>query len=149
MHTKEVVYKCDKCTYTTYSQSHMSRHKRIHSNKKLFICKICKASFNRKIFLNNHFAKHEQLKEYCSFYQCQYCAYKSTFLANVKKHENDKHTKSVKYYCDKCEYWCTRKSTLKRHKYTHETDKPFKCFLCEYQAGESATLRNHINKNHK
>lgn len=148
IHTKEISYKCDNCTYVTYTQTQLALHKRTHLNKKLYICEICKQGFNRKQYLNAHFSKHNELKSKCVFHECKYCQYKSEYLSNVKQHENMKHTKSIKYFCDKCQYFSTKKSHLKSHIYTHKTKKPFKCVQCDYQAAQSSNLKIHIKSKH-
>lgn len=148
-HTKETLFKCELCAFTTYVRSNLMRHKRVHSDEKEFLCEICRTGFNSKRQLEFHFAKHEELKPKCTFYKCKYCDYKSVVLGSVKDHENYKHTKKVKHFCSECDYWTTTKSVLRCHMYTHGVEKPLKCPQCEYRAIRPNVLETHLKNKHK
>ena len=64
IHTKEVVYRCDQCNFTTYRKSNLRPHlKNVHEKYKPNKCDKCFAAFLTKRELNKHFEnKHPGLK---------------------------------------------------------------------------------------
>ncbi|XP_047514710.1 zinc finger protein 714-like [Pieris napi] len=76
------------CTYNTNNSSNMSKHRRTHSQIKLYQCDQCTFSTKFSNSLNVHKRLHTQEKPFA----CHNCDYKCNSSSNLKKHLNHRHS---------------------------------------------------------
>ncbi|CAH4016775.1 RE1-silencing transcription factor-like [Pieris brassicae] len=76
------------CTYNTNNSSNMSKHRRTHSQNKLYLCDQCTFCTKFSNSLNVHKRLHTQEKPFA----CQNCDYKCNSSSNLKKHVNHRHS---------------------------------------------------------
>ncbi|CAK1548331.1 unnamed protein product [Leptosia nina] len=75
------------CTYTTKNSSNMSKHKRTHSDYKLYLCDQCTFSTKFSNSLNVHKRLHTNVKPFL----CPHCDYRCNSSSNLKKHIGHRH----------------------------------------------------------
>ena len=87
---REIVYKCEKCSYTTKSNKNMKSHTGKHKNrlKGTFVCDQCSYTSKQK----GHLDIHVRSKHKGEVLKCDICNYSATQLSNLKRHRLAKHT---------------------------------------------------------
>ena len=179
---------CTKCDFTadTYSKvfQHLkNEHKALLQEEKqvdvrnLKKEKYSKASDFGKSLVPFNTDAVNKLKSYgCD--QCEYKAYKKTFL---KRHVKTEHSTNIPntFNCNKCEFTSSKKSHVRTHssikhndnewtkkkryccdKCEYKTDKTFhlknhnyrehgKCIYCEFVSFEKSELNDHLHRNHQ
>jgi uncharacterized Zn-finger protein len=73
-----------------------------------FFCDVCHASFNQKIHLTKHSAKHTGIKPF----KCSECNYSTVERSHLKVHVRV-HTGEKPFKCPFCDYATAQSSTLK------------------------------------
>jgi len=73
-----------------------------------FNCDVCHASFNQKIHLTKHSAKHTGIKPF----KCPECNYSTVERSHLKVHLRV-HTGEKPFKCPYCDYATAQSSTLK------------------------------------
>ena len=73
-----------------------------------FSCSVCEASFNQKIHLKKHSAKHTGIKPF----KCNECSYSTVEKSHLKVHSRV-HTGEKPFKCTICTYATAQSSTLK------------------------------------
>ncbi|XP_073846830.1 uncharacterized protein [Musca autumnalis] len=123
------------CNFTGYSLNDMIKHDRLdHLKEPRFICRKCKSSFTRQVFLDYHLDTEDYGRYVC--YKCQVVFYKQHHL---NLHLMEHSLQSMKYKCHLCnmEFLCIadrRKHCVeKQHDWR---DKPY------IQIDRSATITN-------
>ena len=88
-------------------------------------------------------------KETDGYYKCNFCPFRSTFRAELTKH-NKKHTSRRKYVCAMCSFSSEQKSAVKEHMETkHKSNdsatrkQTYKCSQCSYQTFEKSQIISH------
>ena len=87
---REIVYKCEECSYTTKSNKNMKSHTGKHKNrlKSTFVCDQCSYTSKQK----GHLDIHVRSKHKGEVLKCDICNYSATQLSNLKRHRLAKHT---------------------------------------------------------
>lgn len=83
------IYSCgfDDCTYTSKLLSNITKHKRIHTGEKPYLCDRCSFRSNFANSLKTHRRLHTEERPY----QCPTCEYKCNSISNLKKHSQTRH----------------------------------------------------------
>nr|CAI5868656.1 unnamed protein product [Callosobruchus analis] len=124
------IHKCTKCSYETTISSHLKSHLSKHSETPAICtfskCLHCKASFRKKISLDDHILKNHP-----------------NFVSSVT---------SKVHKCTKCNFETTMCTHLKRHLMTH-AETPDKhllstCAFCHAPFKSRTSLDDHILKKH-
>lgn len=170
------LFKCDKCSYKTFSLSSLNNiHKRIHNTQKAFLCDICAKAFKNPKQLSTHKAIHKISHKICNFlceicnrpfasrrllrlhtegvhqqlkrFTCNYCDYKANSKSAVQLHER-KHTGLKPYHCTLCSYATSDHNSFRRHKSKHTKDYAYACPYCDYGCIQSSTFKIHLRTKH-
>ncbi|XP_052741254.1 zinc finger protein 260 isoform X2 [Bicyclus anynana] len=76
-------------------------------------------------------------------YSCETCNYKCTKKNLLFKHKRT-HTTEKPYSCEICNYKCATKYYLALHKRTHTGEKPYSCDVCNNKFTRNSSLFNHM-----
>merc|ERR1719370_699595 len=119
-------FKCDVCSYSTISASHLKQHRDIHSQAKLYRCKKCSYASNTKYKLTRH-KRIIHNNEKMRWYRCSYCTYSTIYSKCYKAHQNRKVScrdrRSVKELkCDECSFQTNWNEDLRKHKLREHID---------------------------
>ena len=148
IHDREIVYKCDHCTYETCDKYAFNRHiKSMHEGYKRFKCGFCVKSFFDSERLKRHVTcVHEKLKNY----KCNYCTKAFGQKGVLKSHISAIHDQ-VKFDCEKCSFRTSYRESLDRHmklrhikKSMHEGYNKFKCDFCSKSFLDNVRLKRHV-----
>ncbi|VEN40747.1 unnamed protein product [Callosobruchus maculatus] len=158
------VYECTLCSFkSTISdcfKEHVLKHSETNTNFKSSTCTYCKATFKRKITLNNHIVKkHPNLIASVTnkIHKCSRCSYKTTMSSHMKSHDLAIHSKTppicTPRTCFHCKATFKRKITLDNHIIKKHpnfissvTSKIHKCPKCTFATTTSTHLKNHLIK---
>ncbi|GBM67614.1 Zinc finger protein 782 [Araneus ventricosus] len=116
---------CDICEDEFSDKSHLKKHFRCHTKKKLHSCNIC----SKEIFEKNmtlHFRTHTNEKPY----SCDVCHKEFSHESHLNSHYRT-HTNEKPYSCDVCHKMFSHKSVLNAHYRTHTNEKPYSCDVCD------------------
>ena len=107
LHLGILKYYCKDCDYKCYAKSHMRRHmisKHNSENKKILEigCEKCVNGEEH----DECFTTHKNGKDYKGKYSCNDCTYKSDIKGSMRKHNESKHMKIVKFFCKDCDFKC-------------------------------------------
>ncbi|XP_046404035.1 zinc finger protein 814-like isoform X2 [Ischnura elegans] len=152
IHKKEATFNCIECGKDFDSKKSYSRHMNsgIHGGRKktksaeygVFVCDICGKVFDAKHVLSLHVNRvHTGRKPK----ECNYCDYKSTSEANVKRHM-DFHSEDRNFICEHCGACFYTLNALKEHHlYVHSEERNFHCSEC----GKSFKMKSGLNRHLK
>jgi len=123
-HDNERTYKCEDCGKDFKRNSHLTRHKKIHSeNPKPFICTIdnCCQNFSTK----QHLERHIQLIHFCEKFKCGDCELLFNKKRLLLKHEFEVHNKGNPFLCEikECSKIFFRECDFIKHSQLHEIKK--------------------------
>nr|CAI5868650.1 unnamed protein product [Callosobruchus analis] len=159
------IHKCTKCSYETTISSHLKSHLSKHSETPAICtfskCLHCKASFRKKISLDDHILKNHPnfvSSVTSKVHKCTKCNFETTikhWLDNhvIRKHPNfiDSVTSKV-HECTLCGFKTTISAYFKRHMLKHpETISYYNfstCTHCDRSFRSKSLLDNHLIKKH-
>ena len=114
IHTSDT-FGCNECDHKSNNEGNLQIHRRVHSDAKIFKCKLCEKAFKWKSSLNCHVeAAHS--KSAPSF-MCEECSHPFKDKNNLAKHMFT-HKAEKPHTCDKCGKGWIRLDFLKNHKCT-------------------------------
>ncbi len=173
-HSKEIVYSCDKCDYTTLTASAFYFHgrevhntkefkcfecddifadklklnfhvKKVHDSKGLPTCEICNISYAKRSRLNRHNANLHTPKTL----RCRKCKHVAKSLYELRQHTADKHARPKPYQCEYCSKSYQYPSSLYKHTNDYHTKtREYSCDLCDYSSFSLDCYRSHLRHMH-
>ncbi|XP_029928604.1 zinc finger protein ZFAT isoform X2 [Myripristis murdjan] len=155
-HTKEHMYYCSQCSYSSITKSCLKRHLIQKHSGILLPCPNpgCKYTTPDKYKLQAHLRTHQEQGESVSCPVCQ----QSFPERRLKKHIKTSHPDSVSMqgkglmvkraekcpYCDS--YFLKNSSDLQQHIWAHQGLKPYRCSECDYAGRSKSNLKTHMNR---
>ncbi|KAL8173145.1 UNVERIFIED_CONTAM: hypothetical protein K2H54_040628 [Gekko kuhli] len=136
-------YKCEHCSYLTYSSDNLKIHTRIHTGEKPYACEVCQQRFRTSSHLKRHALVHQELK-----FACSSCDFSASTWQSLKQHtalHEEVPPSPVKMYnCEKCGYSTVKKGNLKVHLRIHTDERPYQCPHCGHAFRTSSHLKKHL-----
>lgn len=114
-HGKEKPYHCNVCVRQFSSERKLKIHKKNHSKKRPFECKVpdCSKRFIKKAALVVHMRSHTDERPY----KCKVCDKRFQQQGNLDQHVN-RHLGILRFHCDVCGIKFVQKTQLERHQKT-------------------------------
>ncbi|XP_069482751.1 uncharacterized protein [Ambystoma mexicanum] len=141
VHTGKKVYVCDECGMSFNQSANMVKHKRIHIGAKPFTCSECGKNFRESSYLKMHQRIHTGEK----LYACDECGKRFTDPGTLTKHQRT-HTGEKPYTCTECGKSFTISTNLRTHQRTHTGEKPYVCNECGKRFNAPHHLKCHMRK---
>ncbi len=92
-----------------------------------FMCEICSKTFTYQSNLNVHMAVHRDEKKR----KCKFCERTFRWASGLKSHLIAAHNKGGNVLtCELCGKEFNDKANFRKHAFTHQEEKPFKCEKC-------------------
>lgn len=127
----KIVYKCEKCSFTTNYAKDLPKHIMLHGKDSCYRCLLqarCKEGLHTHLFVQNE-------KQEAVLLKCKQCDFSSKNYFNgpirLLIHRNN-----VLHACHKCNFLTNHISSLHTHMLVHKSAKDvamFKCNSCSYQ----------------
>ncbi|CAG9769970.1 unnamed protein product [Ceutorhynchus assimilis] len=145
-------FKCEKCSYATFSNDRLVAHSKSHSDK-IFGCKLCKFITKNDDYLKNHVKlKHSETDE--RPFPCDTCSYKGRTKRELVRHYDRMHNKEKMrvYRCELCDFNSIYKKNMEFHVlHMHKNSEGFQKFICGHcnkQFAYKNGLKTHIIRIH-
>lgn len=122
--------------------SKLKEHARSHTKEKMIGCPNCGVLFVNRIKFMDHCLRKQKITE--DHLPCEVCQKVYPTERLLKNHMRI-HINTVK--CTLCEMSCSSPSNLRTHmKYKHQTDRQFKCEICNHRTKTQADLKDHQSR---
>ncbi|XP_061166482.1 protein suppressor of hairy wing-like [Saccostrea echinata] len=132
------------CTQRTKSKSDLTKHMKIHTNQKDYICDECGKGFRTRACLSKHLQRHSDIRPF----SCDICNRAFKVKVALRKHVA-LHSEYRPYSCEMCGQKFSSKSNKNVHMKTHDySDRPYPCPVCPYAAKIQGHLLSHIGSMH-
>ncbi|XP_062605082.1 uncharacterized protein LOC134266894 [Saccostrea cucullata] len=132
------------CTQRTKSKSDLTKHMKIHTNQKDYICDECGKGFRTRACLSKHLQRHSDIRPF----SCDICNRAFKVKVALRKHVA-LHSEYRPYSCEMCGQKFSSKSNKNVHMKTHDySDRPYPCPICPYAARIQGHLLSHIGSMH-
>nr|XP_015831218.2 zinc finger protein ZFAT isoform X1 [Nothobranchius furzeri] len=154
-HTKEHLYHCLTCSYSSVTKSSLKRHQIQKHSDLLLPCSApgCKFTTADKYKLQAHARTHQDQR---SRVTCPVC-HGSYLEHRLKQHMKTSHPDKVPVgkgamvqrteKCPHCDsYFLKNSSDFQQHIWAHQGLKPFVCSVCDYSSRSRSNLKAHMNR---
>uniref|UniRef100_A0A1A8LHI4 Zinc finger and AT hook domain containing n=1 Tax=Nothobranchius pienaari TaxID=704102 RepID=A0A1A8LHI4_9TELE len=154
-HTKEHLYHCLTCSYSSITKSSLKRHQIQKHSDLLLPCSApgCEFTTADKYKLQAHARTHQDKR---SRVTCPVC-HGSYLEHRLKQHMKTSHPDKVPVgkgamvqrteKCPHCDsYFLKNSSDFQQHIWAHQGLKPFVCGVCDYSSRSRSNLKAHINR---
>lgn len=142
-----------------------------HADKEEFRCELCDYSCDKSIVLKNHFSTHFAERPFvcnrafCMFlcatleeleahltnhpdlkltHKCKLCTFEDADKTKIDEHMMLEHAHDNPFKCGLCEYVCSQRKYLWKHKQKHLGGQVSECPLCDYCCSNDFTLQKHM-----
>ncbi|KAG8571410.1 hypothetical protein GDO81_011634 [Engystomops pustulosus] len=126
---------CTYCEKEFKKPSDLVRHIRIHTHEKPFKCMQCFRAFAVKSTLTAHIKTHTGIKAF----KCEFCMKCFSTSGSLKVHIR-LHTGLIQPIPRNSQFF----QSYFINSYTHEADRPYKCYYCHRAYKKSCHLKQHI-----
>lgn len=134
---------CSVCGKVFDSQRQLSRHLKIHSDKRSHSCKDCGKSFREAGTLRTHYLSHNT-----EALPCQECGKMLKNELTLRIHMRT-HNQGIRFICDVCGKSFKRAVSLKAHQTVHMPGgSQFKCIVCGRDCRTKEYLEVHMKRTH-
>ena len=96
-----------------------TRHYKIHTREKPFVCQICDKTFSQKVNLVRHQATHSDVRNF----KCSVCPEGRFFKTKDQLSHHMVFHYEPKFVCSRCDYKAHTKSNLSQHEKSHHCIK--------------------------
>lgn len=137
------IHQCDFCSYKNISSHNLKFHilKHFKNNLIKYNCEKCNFGTPCVKLLHRHLLSRCKKRPYRCETFCEICSSQIDLIT--------RNTHLPKYQCDKCQYQCLIKGSLKTHVLIHSRHKPYQCDVCYKQFTRKRGLNSHIFTKHK
>lgn len=142
IHTGAKPYECEICGFRSAQKGHMGWHMKTHSGNKPFECTLCNVKFTRKGNLVRHMGVHGSAKA-PKREPLETSSAQASGIRNLAKRVRV-YTDSKPHRCEFCTYSSTRRRDVAKHTRTHTGHKPYECDFCNYRASDSSSMATHM-----
>ena len=144
MHTQEKVFVCRLCHKGYISAVTLRRHLLGHFGCQDCTCDVCGKSYKKLSTLEQHMAVHEMEK--CGeqkMHVCDVCGQSFYFENQLIQHSRRHEERKFKCTFPGCHWKFVFKNELTYHLRSHSKEKPYLCDLCGYAASTKMRLQRH------